>query len=82
MTYDRFCVNCVHVSDNHLFCRAPGNGQDPVSGRGKVVFAIVGRSDNTRCGPEGRFYEPTPAEDRNKSWWRCLVDDTRSFFGL
>jgi hypothetical protein len=82
------CKDCKHFQPNPNtskldlgLCAAPGNTMtNPVSGelvigRTGFRFAEVLRvSALTGCGPEARWYEPTPERveppAESKSWWK------------
>ena len=68
----KLCKDCKHFVNRRFgLCQTPKLGVDPVHGTPNDKFAMLMRGDYHHietCGPEGRWWEPKPAEPVKGFW--------------
>ena len=79
------CTNCKHhnqvYNSGMVYCENPLNGVNPTTGASISKFAILNRTFDIKCGPEGDWFEEKEVVVKI-SWWRALVGGMGSGTGV
>lgn len=77
----KHCKDCAHFSGT-VWCRAPENGESPLDGKPRAMFATERRSPpgeyigSDRCGPDAKHFAPKLPPKR--PWWSTLIHIKRA----
>ena len=77
----KHCKDCAHFFGTVL-CRAPENGESPLDGKPRAMFATERRSPpgeyigSDRCGPDAKHFAPKLPPKR--PWWSTLIHIKRA----